>query len=61
MNEPKLNVGILFATKIEFELQNEFVFNCEIVSGLHVVKLEDNQIKWNNQLFHELLLMPKNE
>ncbi len=61
MNEPKLNVGILFATKIEFELQNEFVFNCEIVSGLHVVKLEDNQIKWNNQLFHELLFTPKNE
>lgn len=38
MNEPKLTVGILFAPKIEFELQNEFVCNGLTVSGVQTVE-----------------------
>lgn len=56
--EPKINVGILHTDKLEFELRGCFAINNEIVEGWQNATIENNLIKWNDQLFDELIFSP---
>ncbi len=61
MNEPKIAVGILFAPKIEFDLQGEFLCSSIPFSGMQTVEFENSQIKWNGNFYDEIQFIPKNE
>ncbi|MHB9055031.1 MAG: SpoIID/LytB domain-containing protein [Paludibacteraceae bacterium] len=61
MQEPELTIGIIFETGIEFELQTNFICNGDYISGAQYVEFENNQIRWKNQLFDELVFTPVNK
>ena len=61
MEEPKVQVGILFASQIEFVLLSTYHINGIEVSGKHVVKYDKGRILWNGHRYDELLFEPQHE
>lgn len=61
MNEPKVNVGILFSGEIGFELLSLYIVNGNEASGKQTVKYHDNKVQWNGELYDELRFDPPNE
>lgn len=61
MNKPKVHVGILFESRIEFVLLSPYRINGEEVSGKQVAAYIQGQILWKGRLYNELLFEPLNE
>lgn len=61
MQEPELTIGIIFEPGIEFELKTNFICNGDYISGAQCVEFGNNQIRWKNQLFDELVFTPVNK
>jgi SpoIID/LytB domain protein len=61
MKEPKVNVGIMSDTRIEFLLNNPFLFNGKIYDGRQVVNYSEGKIEWQGNLYSELLFEPQEE
>ena len=61
MEEPKVQVGILFASQIEFVLLSTYHINGIEVSGKHVIKYDKGRILWNGHRYDELLFEPQHE
>ena len=61
MNEPKVNVGILFSAEIGFELLSPYIVNGKEASGKQTVKYHDNKVQWNGELYDKLRFDPLNE
>lgn len=58
MNEPQVQVGILFEPQITFVLLAPYHFGGKEVSGPQVVKYDKGLILWNGQHYKELLFTP---
>ncbi len=61
MEEPKVQVGILFAPKIEFVLLSTYHINGAEVSGKQVVTYDEGKVLWNGCRYDELLFEPQHE
>ncbi|MBP1664500.1 MAG: hypothetical protein H6Q19_1640 [Bacteroidetes bacterium] len=61
MNEPKVNVGILFSAEIGFELLSPYIVNGKEASGKQTVKCRDNKVEWDGELYDGLRFDPLNE
>ena len=61
MNEPKVDVGILFEPQIEFTLLNPYRMDGTLVSGKQVVTYNEGKILWNGRCYEELLFEPQHE
>lgn len=61
MKEPKVHVGILSETKIEFIFPDTYRVNEEEVSGKQLVLFDDGKILWKNNRYDELLFEPLRE
>ena len=55
MREPKVHVGILSETKIEFIFPDTYRVNEEEVSGKQLVLFDNGKILWKNNRYDELL------
>jgi len=58
MIEPKVNVGILFESQIEFVLLAPYSVNNEEVRGKQAVTYNDGYILWQGRLYDELVFEP---
>lgn len=58
MKEPKVHVGILSETKIEFIFPDTYRVNGEEVSGKQFVLFDNGKILWKNNRYDELLFEP---
>ena len=61
MREPKVHVGILSETKIEFIFPDTYRVNEEEVSGKQLVLFDNGKILWKNNRYDELLFEPLRE
>ncbi|MCE8559082.1 SpoIID/LytB domain-containing protein [Bacteroides fragilis] len=61
MKEPKVQVGILSEPQIEFILLNSYHIKGKEIAGRQVVTYVDGQIRWQGQLYDELLFEPMHE
>lgn len=61
MKEPKVHVGIMFEPQIAFILLNTYRFEGQEVSGPQLATYEEGKIRWNDNLYDELLFEPTNE
>nr|WP_302830924.1 SpoIID/LytB domain-containing protein [uncultured Bacteroides sp.] len=61
MEEPKVQVGILFAPRIEFVLLSTYHINGAEVSGKQVVTYDEGKVLWNGYRYDELLFEPQHE
>jgi stage II sporulation protein D len=63
MKEPMVNVGILFEKVINFEFQGKYrcVSNGSIPTGLHTASFDEGKIRYENELFDELVFEPSND
>lgn len=61
MKEPKVHVGILSETKIEFLLPTPYRINGEETSGKQITLFDDGKILWKNHRYNELLFEPLHE
>ena len=61
MEEPKVQVGILFAPRIEFILLSTYHINGAEVSGKQVVAYDEGKVLWNGCRYDELLFEPQHE
>ena len=61
MREPKVHVGILSETKIEFIFPDTYRVNEEEVSGKQLVLFDNGKILWKNNRYDELLFEPLGE
>lgn len=59
--EPKVNVGILSAEKIEYELHSQYRLQGEIISGKQAVYIQNGHILFNGKMYHELVFEPVDE
>ena len=50
MQEPKLSVGIMFESKIDFSLLNAYLCNGKEFFGNQIVEFCDGKIHWNGRL-----------
>ena len=58
MKEPKVHVGILSETKIEFIFPDTYRVNGEEVSGKQFVLFDNGKILWKNNRYDEVLFEP---
>lgn len=59
MNEPEINVGILSAPVINFELKGDFTSPTgDIVTGAGRVRYADGKVEWRGQLFDAVEFHP---
>lgn len=61
MKEPKVHVGILFESQIEFVLLNPYRIAGTEISGKQVVTYDEDKILWNGRRYDELLFEPLHE
>lgn len=61
MREPKVHVGILSETKIEFIFPDTYRVNEKEVSGKQLVLFDNGKILWKNNRYDELLFEPLRE
>ena len=61
MKEPKVEVGILFESQIEFVLLAPYRTSGKEVSGKQVVTYDEGKILWNGRQYDELLFEPLQE
>lgn len=61
MNEPQITVGILLAPQINFVLNGTFVFDGCSFAGLQRAEIEDGKIRFNNNLFDEIIFEPNDD
>ena len=61
MREPKVHVGILSETRIEFIFPDTYRVNEEEVSGKQLVLFDNGKILWKNNRYDELLFEPLRE
>ena len=61
MKEPKVHVGILFESQIEFVLLNPYRIAGTEISGKQVVTYDEGKILWNGRRYDELLFEPLHE
>ena len=61
MKEPKVEVGILFESQIEFVLLAPYRTSSKEVSGKQVVIYDEGKILWNGRQYDELLFEPLQE
>lgn len=61
MKEPKVHVGILSETKIEFIFPDTYRVNEKEVSGKQLVLFDNGKILWKNNRYDELLFEPLRE
>lgn len=61
MKEPKVHVGIMFEPQIAFILLNTYRFEGQEISGPQLATYEEGKIRWNDNLYDELLFEPTNE
>lgn len=61
MQEPKVQVGIMFEPKIEFILLTPYCVNGAEVSGKQVAQIENGKVVWNGTAYDELLFAPQDE
>ena len=63
MNEPIVNVGILFQPTISFILHGNFDCSAtnDTLQGKYEASFFDGKIRWNNTLYTELIFTPHNE
>lgn len=61
MKEPKVHVGILSGTKIEFILPTAYRIHGEEVSGKQIALFDGGKILWNNRRREELTFEPLHE
>ena len=61
MKEPKIHVGILFESQIEFVFPTPYLFQGKEISGKQVATYDEGQILWNGRLYDELVFEPVNE
>ena len=61
MKEPKVHVGILFETQIEFMLLNFYRIDQKEVSGKQVATYDNGRILWQGEHYDELLFEPVDE
>ena len=58
MEEPKINVGIMFEPIVEFFLKGDFLFSGEIFRGKQKVNFSGGGVEFNGKVFDELLFEP---
>ena len=56
---PQVQVGVMSAESIEFVLNNDYMVNGAICSGLQSVQVVDGKIRWNGQDYDTLLFEPR--
>lgn len=61
MKEPKVHVGILSGSQIEFVLFGIYVVNGKEISGRQVVTYHEGRILWQSDIYDELLFEPVHE
>ena len=61
MQEPKVQVGIMFEPQIEFVLLTPYRFNGTEISGKQKVSYQDGKVIWNDVAYDELLFEPVDE
>jgi SpoIID/LytB domain protein len=61
MQEPKLNVGIMFEPEINFSLLNTYTCDGIAVSGIQHVEYSEEKILWNKNSYDELIFTPQQE
>lgn len=61
MQEPKLSVGIMFESKIDFSLLNAYLCNGKEFFGNQIVEFCDGKIHWNGSFHNELVFTPQQE
>ena len=61
MQEPKLSVGIMFESKIDFSLLNAYLCNGKEFFGNQIVEFCDGKIHWNGSFHDELVFTPQQE
>lgn len=61
MKEPKVHVGIMFEPQIAFILLNTYRFEGQEIGGPQLATYEEGKIRWNDNLYDELLFEPTNE
>ena len=61
MQEPKLSVGIMFESKIDFSLLNAYLCNGKEFFGNQTVEFCDGKIHWNGSFHDELVFTPQQE
>ena len=59
MKEPEINVGIVNAQSIHFELNGYFTAKGEKITGKQYVCFSEGGILWNDQLYKELTFTPE--
>lgn len=57
--EPRVNVGIVHAKSLKFDLHGPFLVNGTHVSGPQEVSLKDGVLLWKHQSFSELTFTPQ--
>jgi len=62
MNEPIVNVGILFEPSVSFILHDNFSFSAtgDILSDRQIAQYCDGKVLFNNQLYNEIVFTPQN-
>ncbi len=58
MREPKVSVGILFESQIDFILQGRYFCKEKKLNGAQSVKFSNGKILWNGSSYEELLFEP---
>lgn len=61
MKEPSVSVGIVEALQIRFVLNANYQAKGEMVHGEQVVEYDDGGIRWNGNLYQELMFTPRQE
>ncbi len=58
MNEPKVQVGILSASQVDFVLSAPFRVNGQVCEGEQSARFENGKIRWKDDLYEELEFDP---
>lgn len=56
--EPKVSIGILWNKSIKFVLNSAYICNGKEITGDNSVSLHEGKIRWNDNLYDELLFDP---
>lgn len=61
MNQPVVSVGIMYETKIVFDLRGKFMVNGKEIDGKQAAEIENGKVSWNGQTFDALVFEPVDE
>lgn len=61
MEEPKITIGIMSESQIEFEFPNPYSYKGKEITGKQIVTYNEGLILWNGQLYDELIFEPSHD